>query len=70
MTHVRNPNHCYVCNKPFQEDYESLKVPTGVRSYPLMTSGSGIVEFRFCCKRHKRDWKDERYKTPTGGDNE
>lgn len=61
MTKVKNPDHCLVCGTPLPEEYESVKVPDSFTLHPTVRSGPGVLELRFCCERHKRDYGEKRY---------
>lgn len=64
MTKVENPDNCLVCGKPLSSDHVSVRVPTSINIRPTVHSDPGVVELRFCCERHKRDWADGRYGIP------
>lgn len=66
MTKVQNPDHCLVCERPLSDDYVDVKVPTSFNVASTVLAGPGVVELRFCCERHRRDWADSRYGLPDG----
>lgn len=64
MTKVENPDNCYVCGRPLPDDFVRIRVPSSLNVWPTVLSDPGVVELRFCCERHRRDWADDRYGVP------
>lgn len=64
MPRVENPDHCLTCERPLPEDYVDVTVPASFTVRATVFSEPGVVELRFCCERHRRDWADGRYGLP------
>lgn len=64
MPKVKNPDYCYVCGMPLTDDHVSMTVPASFSFYSAVLLDPGVVELRFCCDRHKRDWADGHYGIP------